>query len=542
MQRRYSWLKTALVCFAFLGVSLSSNLAVAQNNGLESLLEELFGGQRTAPQAEQRPRGPSNNGRIILRTPDPENAPPELRGSQEVAPQVETGSSQTTRRLPDNEQQIQLSFAPLVRQTSDAVVNIFAARMAREGSPFANDPFFERFFNRRGGGNSQRQQNSLGSGVIIDKSGLIVTNNHVIADAATIRVVLDDGNEFQAKIVVRDEDSDLAILQIDTGSDLPTIPLGDADRLEVGDLVLAIGNPFGVGKTVTSGIVSAVARSRQGLSDFGFFIQTDAAINPGNSGGALINMQGELVGVNTAIFSRSGGSNGIGFAVPSNMVNAVLQAAASGESEGGQRRVARPYIGASFQPVTPDIAAQLGMRSPRGALIVQVEQNGPADEAGLQPGDVVLEVNGIEVSGPDALNYRLFTAGVGANVSVGVVRRGQVRNIDVVLRQEETDANFQEVEVRGSTPFAGSKVADMTPRILRRLRVRTNNTTGAIVTEVERGSVASRFVQPGDIIRAINGIDIYSVEDLRKMLTNGSRNWRYTIERRGRIIRQFVRR
>ncbi|MEO0497730.1 MAG: Do family serine endopeptidase [Pseudomonadota bacterium] len=544
---------------------LMSPVHAQQGSALDSLLEDLFGNSNRTEQNQSRPSGSGQerreNGGLVLRSPVDENGVPRLDAEEPGAPAPRqesgaagqaarndsansdnfTGDESRPRTLPQSREQITLSFAPLVQDTSPSVVNIFADRMVRQRSPFADDPFFERFFNRRPGG-QQRQQNSLGSGVIVGADGTIITNNHVIADADSIRVVLEDGNEYEAKVLVRDEDSDLAALRIDTGYELPSLPLGDSDALLVGDLVLAIGNPFGVGKTVTSGIVSAVARSRRGLSDFGFFIQTDAAVNPGNSGGALIDMNGSLVGENTAIFSRSGGSNGIGFAIPSNMVRAILRSVNQVPAGSGQVVIARPYFGADLQPVSPDIAQQLGMRAPRGALVTALDPNGPAREAGLQPGDVVVAIGDNAVANPDAFNYRLFTAGVGARVDLQAVRRGEIKRFVVELTEEAEGSLFEEIEIKGSTPFAGAKVSAMDRRVLRRLRVRTNDPQGVIVTAVQQRSVAARFVRPGDIIRSVNGTAIRSISDLREVVSSGSRNWSYTLERRGSLVRQFVRR
>ena len=298
--------------------------------------------------------------------------------------------------IPEDLAQLNFSFAPLVRATGPAVVNVYARTTvsSRGSSPFANDPFFRRFFGDDAfGAPRERVKNALGSGVIVDPTGLVVTNNHVVKNATDIRVVLPDRREFDATLVLADERTDLAVLRVDNkGRDLPAIALGDSDGLEVGDLVLAIGNPFGVGQTVTSGIVSALARTEVGISDYQFFIQTDAAINPGNSGGALIDMSGRLVGINTAIYSRSGGSIGIGFAIPSNMVSVIVRSAA----EGG--RVVRPWLGAELQDVTAEIADSLGLARPQGVLIVQVEAAGPFGKAALRQGDLVLAVDRHEVN------------------------------------------------------------------------------------------------------------------------------------------------
>ncbi len=277
-------------------------------------------------------------------------------------------------------------------------MNVYSIKQRQQSaSPLMDDPFFRQFFGgdfpapQRG-----RPQASLGSGVIVDGSGLVVTNNHVIADGDEIKVALADRREFECDVVLKDEQLDLAVLKIrNPKGTLPAIDLSDSDQLEVGDLVLAIGNPFGVGQTVTQGIVSALARSQVGISDYQFFIQTDAAINPGNSGGALVDVKGDLVGINTAIFTRGGGSNGIGFAIPSNMVKVVIDSARKGVSA-----VELPWIGADLQPVTSDIAESLGLDRPQGVLVTSVSEDSPAAEAGLEVGDLVTAVDGTEVSDP----------------------------------------------------------------------------------------------------------------------------------------------
>ncbi len=335
-----------------------------------------------------------------------------LTGEASPPPQVE-------RQVPRDAATIKQSFAPLVRETAPAVVNVYATKMARaQRSPFEGDPFFEQFFGhspRR----SNRQSSSLGSGVIVDPSGLIVTNNHVIDGADEVKVAMNDGRELEASILLRDESVDLAILRVKTASPLPFLQFADSDALEVGDLVLAIGNPFGVGQTVTSGIVSALARNHVGVSDFNFFIQTDAAINPGNSGGALVDTDGRLAGINTAIFSRSGGSNGIGFSIPANMVRAFLAAAKAGETQ-----FERPWLGAAFSPVTPDMADALGLDRPRGAMVTDVIEDSPADACRMEAGDAILAMDGRPIEHPDALGYRLATHPIGERANFTVLRRG----------------------------------------------------------------------------------------------------------------------
>jgi Do/DeqQ family serine protease len=316
------------------------------------------------------------------------------------------------KAVPDSRIALQLSFAPVVKTTAPAVVNVYSQRLvASRERRLLDDPFFRQFFGNDGsfGRPRERVQNSLGSGVIVDPAGLIITNNHVIKGGTDIRVVLADKREFAAKLLLADERTDLAVLKIDVPDEtLPALPLGDSDVLEVGDLVIAIGNPFGVGQTVTSGIVSALARTQVGISDYQFFIQTDAAINPGNSGGALVNMAGELVGINTAIFSRGGGSIGIGFAIPVNMVKTVVLSAETGEA------VMRPWLGAELQDVTQEIADSLGFARPEGALIVSLHPDSPLTKAGLRRGDVVLAIEGKPVENARELGYRVATSPIGS--------------------------------------------------------------------------------------------------------------------------------
>ncbi|MEK7244936.1 MAG: trypsin-like peptidase domain-containing protein, partial [Pseudomonadota bacterium] len=329
-------------------------------------------------------------------------------------------------RIPESRAELQASFAPLVRKTAPAVVNIYASKMVRtrRGPALFDDPFFRRFFGDAlpPGFEAPREQarNSLGSGVIVRPEGLIVTNAHVIEGADQIVVVLADRRQFPALLIGSDERTDLAILRVDGGGEpLPHLELGDSDALEVGDIVLAIGNPFGVGQTVTSGIVSALARTNVGISDLNSFIQTDAAINPGNSGGALVAMDGRVVGVNTAIFSRSGGSHGIGFAIPSTMVRAVIAGFAKGDG-----RLVRPWRGAITRAVTADDASGLGLARPAGALVEAVHPKSPAAKGGVRPGDVIQAVNGREVDDDRSLRYRIATLAVGDAATLKLWRKG----------------------------------------------------------------------------------------------------------------------
>ncbi len=462
-----------------------------------------------------------------------------LRGLGGDGRQAETrvpGSGVAERRVPFSNREIQMSFAPLVAQASPSVVNVYAARRVQSRSPFAGDPFFEQFFGDQFRG-VPRVQSSLGSGVIVDPTGLVVTNNHVIAGADEIRIALSDGREFESEIVLRDERSDLAVLRISEGrQEFSALSFGDSDKILTGDLVLAIGNPFGVGQTVTSGIISAVSRTRVGISDFGFFIQTDAAINPGNSGGALIDMNGRLIGINTAIYTRSGGSNGIGFAIPANMVEAVVA-----QARGGADAFERPWIGADFQPVTPVIAESLGMDRPTGALVVEVEADGPADDAGLTPGEVVLAVNNQPIDSPEALGYRLATLGPGNVAALRTLSRGRERLVRVILEKVPEDRPARETVIGGRSPFTGAVVTEITPRLAERLNLGTPD-LGVLVIDIRQNAPALRAgLQPGDVILAVNGREMRNVAALVDAVSGDQRSWRYTLNRRGRIINQFIR-
>ncbi|OYR15731.1 DegQ family serine endoprotease [Brucella grignonensis] len=449
----------------------------------------------------------------------------------------ETAVPAQGKQIPLSRADMQLSFAPLVKETAPAVVNVYAARQVQARSPFAGDPFFEQFFGNQFGGGKSRTEQSLGSGVIVDASGIVVTNNHVIKDADEIKVALSDGRQFESKVLLRDETTDLAVLKIDAKEKFPVLALGNSDEVEVGDLVLAIGNPFGVGQTVTSGIVSAQSRTQVGVSDFDFFIQTDAAINPGNSGGGLLDMRGRLIGINTAIFSRSGGSVGIGFAIPSNMVRAVVDAALSGSSS-----FERPFIGATFQNITPDVAESLGMDKSFGVLVTAVIKGGPAEEAGLKVGDVVLSVQGVRADNVDVLGYRLSTAGIGNTVTLDIVRNGNESKLPVKLVKEPEAKPQQKQTIKGDNPFEGAVVEELTPAMASKMRLR-DGARGVIVTDVIVNSQAAQLgLRQRDIIRGINGNPIRTIADLITALSNGrGLAWRLEVERNGALIRQFVR-
>jgi Do/DeqQ family serine protease len=438
---------------------------------------------------------------------------------------------------PQSQVQVQLSFAPVVRKTAPAVVNVYAKSMVttREDKYF-DDPFFRRFFGDDGsfGRPRERVQNSLGSGVIVDPAGLIVTNNHVIANGTDIKVVLADRREFEARVLLKDERTDLAVLKIDVPDEaLPALALGDSDALEVGDLVLAIGNPFGVGQTVTSGIVSALARTKVGVSDYQFFIQTDAAINPGNSGGALVNMSGELIGINTAIFSRGGGSIGIGFAIPTNMVRTVVASA-----ESGSAAIQRPWLGVELQDVTADIATSLGMSRPEGTLIVGLHPESPLAKAGLKRGDVILAIEGKPVENSQELGYRVATTAIGATTIVEYLRGGDRKETQVTMVVAPETVQRNDTMVEGRNPLAGLVAANLSPAVADELGLAADSKGVAIVSI--KGGPAARFFKAGDIILEINDAPIDSVATLTSVVKANEGFWRIAVNRGGRILKLAI--
>ena len=441
------------------------------------------------------------------------------------------------QRPPSSQAEITLSFAPLVKQVGPAVVNIYTKTVVaqRRRPSLMADPFFRQFFGDMFGRQSlPRVQNALGSGVILDAGGLIVTNNHVIEKASEIRVVLSDRREFDAEVVVADQRTDLAILKVDTGGmPLPAVTMRDSDDLEVGDLVLAIGNPFGVGQTVTSGIVSALARTTQGIADFSFFIQTDAAINPGNSGGALIAMDGRLVGVNTAIFSNNrsngGGNVGIGFAVASNMVRTVLDAAMNG-------RVERPWVGARTQTVTSELADEFGLDRPGGAVITKLYEGGPFQQAGMQIGDIILTVEGREIPDKQALAYRIGTKAIGTQLAIEFRRRGSILQRRVQMMGPPRQPAANKTLISGKAPFSGVQIANLSPAFAIENGF-DDLLDGVIVTGLQRGSNAVRAgFRVGDLLVSIDNRKIDTVADLVAVAQTRQRRWQIRIRRGNKVL------
>jgi Do/DeqQ family serine protease len=443
-----------------------------------------------------------------------------------------SGAGAQTRVPPESKTQVQLSFAPVVRQTSPAVVNVYGSRVERRQRNAYLDDFFERYFGGGGPGMPpERSQTTLGSGVIVDASGLVITNNHVIENMTEVKVALADRREFEAQIVLRDPRTDLAVLKLKGASTLQVLELGDSEALQVGDFVLAIGNPFGVGQTVTQGIVSALARTQVGVSDYQFFIQTDAAINPGNSGGALVDMSGRLVGINTAIFSRSGGSHGIGFAIPSTMVRAVIESARD-----GSRIVRRPWLGARLQAVDGEIATSLGLERPTGVLVTSVYDKGPAALAGIKRGDAILEVDGQAVENPEAFGYRYILKGIEGRTSLTVLRDGQRMPMQVQLLTPPETRPRDPVSGRARTPFAGATLVNVSPAVADELQIDVSQ-DGIVMSDVEDTGIAARVgFQKGYLILAVNGQRLATTKDIERIMRNGGGYWEISVNRGGRVF------
>lgn len=433
-------------------------------------------------------------------------------------------------RVPRTQSEISLGFAPLVRDAAPAVVNIYA-KIVRPGqrNPFAGDPFFEDFF--RGFGRPQpRVQNSLGSGVILSEDGLVVSNYHVVGMATEIRVVLADRREFNATVLLADEASDLAILKLDDASGLPYLDLRNSDQVEVGELVLAIGNPFGVGQTVTSGIVSGLARSGAATGNArGYFLQTDAAINPGNSGGALIDVNGDLIGINTAILSRSGGSNGIGFAIPANLVAQFVR-----QAREGNNAFERPWAGMGGQPVDADLAAGLGLERPDGILISELHPQSPFALSGFAVGDVITAVDGERVNSPAEMLFRMSIAGLGGVARVTRIQDGKLSEVDVPMILAPDDPPAEPHTLSDQTVLPGLELSRVNPAVIARFGL-PFSLSGVIVTTT--GQIGARAgLQQGDVILAVNSDEMERPLDVEEALRNPGRRVTMDVWRRGQRI------
>jgi Do/DeqQ family serine protease len=442
--------------------------------------------------------------------------------------------AQRANGVPPSRAAIQYSFAPIVKRVTPAVVNVYVrTRVQTFNSPFANDPIFGRMFGDMLGMPQDRVQNSLGSGVIVRADGIVVTNAHVVKGSGTteIRVALADRREFDARVVSLDEKSDIAVLRIEGAkTSFPFLEFEDSDRLEVGDLVLAVGNPFGVGQTVTSGIISALTRTEVASSDAQVFLQTDAAINPGNSGGALVDMAGRLVGINTAIFSRSGGSVGIGFAIPSNLVKLYVDSAIAG------RKVERPWLGARLESVTRELAEQFRLSRVSGAFVARVDNRGPAARAGLQAGDIITAVDGFEVVDARSALYRLTTRGVGNRAKLDILRNGRPMSVNVALVAPPAPGRDDVRNLSGRHPLEGARVANLLPGVADQLGIDAGD-EGVVVLSVRAGSTAARLgFRRGDIVQEVSRTKIANVLDLDRALATPQRLWLMTIRRGEQVL------
>lgn len=434
--------------------------------------------------------------------------------------------AQPTRSAPGDAVTMKTSFAPVVKRAAPAVVNISSKRLVR----VRPDPFWEMFGM---GVPRDRIQGSLGSGVIVRGDGIIVTNNHVVEGGQEITVALADRREYTARILLADPRTDLAVLKIDVGAErLPTLAIDDSGEAQVGDLVLAIGDPFGVGQTVTNGIISALNRTADPNGDAAnAYIQTDAAINPGNSGGALVDMDGDLIGVNSFILSRSGTSSGVGFAVPAAIVKRVVETAA-----GGGQAVVRPWLGARTQTVTAEIARTMGLSVPQGALVADIWPDGPAAKAGLRQGDIIVAVDGRPAADAAAVSYAISSRRPGETIRLGVRRGGAEQTLN--LRAEAppaTPARDQQV-ISGRNPFDGATVVNLSPAVADELGLDPFLGRGVLVTNIARGFAMNAGLRPGDLIKRVNGKQINSVRELTSALGQGGGQWQVTIERNGQEV------
>lgn len=440
------------------------------------------------------------------------------------------------KQVPHTEKEIILSYAAAVKKVAPAVVNIYTVHHPKVkvvNSPFLDDPFFKQFFEHLHPEYKQ-DQFSLGSGVIVTKEGFILTNYHVVENADVIQVVLSDKREFVAKVVVTDKRSDLALLKIDAKGDFPYLTINPQENLAVGDVVLAIGNPFGVGQTVTHGIVSALARSQEGISDFRSFIQTDAAINPGNSGGALVTTDGQLIGINTAIYSKSGGSMGIGFAIPTTLAIPVIASI----NNGG--RIVRPWIGLEVEDVALNDIVTIGLNRPSGVLVKNVYPEGPAHKAGVKKGDIIASLDGHEIADKAALDYRVAIAPVGANAMIKILRQNEEKNLPIQLLEPNEAKDPHPFSVEGRHPLQGAKMRILSPSLALDMGLNPMQ-AGVVITELpQTGFVAQLGMLPGDILVSVNKKAINTKKDVLELFKNKVKVWDLIFKRGDKLLHFHV--
>lgn len=436
------------------------------------------------------------------------------------------------------------TIADIAESRVSGVVNISSTKVIRTGgeqllSPFFSDPFFREFFgNRFFGIPRERRERSLGSGVIVSSDGLILTNNHVVENAEEIMVTLADKREHEAEIVGTDSKSDVAVIRLKGDlKSLSPVPIGNSGELRLGDVVLAIGNPFGLDHTVTMGIVSAKGRANVGITDYEDFIQTDAAINPGNSGGALINLKGELVGINTAILSRSGGYQGIGFAIPSNMAKTVMDSLVE------YGKVVRGWFGATFQDLDRNLAEAMKIRDLRGVLVSNVTEESPAAKAKLTRGDVIISVNGEKMTSAGRLRNIFATMGAGAAVELDIMRDGMKKAIALTLGKLPDIFDDQTTFAENDGVLGGITVAPLNEIISEKFEISKKVKTGVVITEVASGSGAEQAdLRPGDIILEINRHEVISVQNFTKLYQRSKKELLILIYRNGSTFYLVLRR
>ena len=438
------------------------------------------------------------------------------------------------------------AFAAVVKKAAPAVVNVRVEKSVMSGSnqtpfDFFNDPFFERFFGPQFKHPPQEQQpheykqQGAGSGIIISSDGLILTNNHVVGDADTITVRLADEREFEGKMVGTDPQSDVALIRIDA-KDLPVLPLGDSDKLEVGEWVIAIGSPFELNQTVTVGVVSAKGRNRMGISDYENFIQTDAAINPGNSGGPLLNIHGEVIGINTAIFSRSGGYMGIGFAIPINMAKAIKQQLLE------KGKVTRGWLGVVIQDITKDLAKSFDLEDTKGVLISEVSENSPAAKAGLKPGDVIIELQGIPMPNVSILRNKVAMIAPGTKAKITVIREGKKKELEVTIGEQPAD--FAKMGPGGgteNTPLGkmGLTLQNLTEELASQFGYEVNQ--GVLVADVAQGSPAAEAgMKAGQLIEEVNKQRVHNLDELQKAIAASDDHTKVLLRVRAGNFSQYI--
>jgi Do/DeqQ family serine protease len=455
-----------------------------------------------------------------------------LAACKEDRPKVEE-----SKAIPHDRKEITLSYASVVKKVAPAIVNIYAFQETKvhyPRSPFMDDPFFQQFFDNLNP-EENNAQDSLGSGVIVSQDGLILTNYHVIENADVIRIVLSNKQEYVAKLVATDKKTDLALLQIEGDGEFPFLTVNPQEDLEVGDIVLAIGNPFGVGQTVTSGIISALSRSQEGINDYRSFIQTDAAINPGNSGGPLVTTDGQLVGINTAIYSKTGGSMGIGFAIPTSLALPLMKSI----ERGG--KVTRPWLGLEVMSVDSDLAHKLGLPSPYGAIVKGVYPDGPAARAGVKVGDFISSFDGKHIEDDANLDYRVAIASLGKTVELIVFRNGIEKKLSLVLQEPYQAKDPSPLIIKGKNPLQGASLRDLSPALALEIGVSPMN-QGVIITEVSEKSPAALLgIQPGDILLTINKKKILTKDEVVSTLKQTAPDWTIHLLRGREIVAFRVR-